>query len=119
MPVNQGDGVAMSFTKRVLFGEDPRDDLLRKERATQAQEAIAAYQYRIGTRRKNRFADSPRWDPAWASCLTEAAGELQIPYRSINSHIGFLSESDSNAVRIRAEEIHVKKVAEFRELMKR
>ncbi len=119
MPVNQGDGGAMSFAKRVLFGNNPRDDLLREERATQARAAVDAYQYRIGTRRKNRFADSPRWDPAWASCLTEAADELKIPYRSINSQIGFLSEGDSNAVRVRAEELHQKQVAEFRELMKR
>jgi hypothetical protein len=103
----------MRFSKRVLFGDDPQDDHLRPKLVEQARQVCDTYVHKIPTRRKNRFVTSPRWDPAWDSCLTKAVRDLTISYRHITSQICFLSETDREAVRTKAEELHTLAVEQW------
>ena len=101
----------MSFSKRILFDGDPRDDVFRRELAEKTARMLAPFVHKIGLNRRNRLGRTPHWDPAWSSCLTSAATELGKQHVIINSQVCFLTRSEADEVRARAEQLHKKRAA--------
>jgi hypothetical protein len=100
----------MSFSKRILFGNDPQDDDIRRELAEITTQKLIPYVHKIGLRRRNKLGQKPHWDPFWESCLISAAKELDKEYVLINSKICFLARTDAEEVKDRADELHKQRI---------
>ncbi len=92
----------MSIGKRMLFDSTP--EFVQQQRE-EARAAIDAHPHRIPTRRKNKVAHSPRWDPLWPAAISSAAKELSVRCIQVNVGMCFEQEVDRDRVRVRAEEL--------------
>jgi hypothetical protein len=102
----------MSYSKRILFGDDPADDPIRAQLQAQTEKFLEPFKFKVPTRRRNRSGGGPYWDAAWHSCVIAAATELNVRTVNINSQVCMRSQAEADAVRSRAEEIHAKKLDE-------
>ncbi|NPU11367.1 hypothetical protein HL666_11375 [Bradyrhizobium sp. 83002] len=96
----------MSYSKRVLFGDDPADDEARRVIAQSTANYLAPFTFKIPTRRKNRLKIGPYWDAAWSSMVAEAAKALNIESVQINDQRCFKSQNEADAVKALAEQNH-------------
>jgi hypothetical protein len=103
----------MSFSKRVLFGNDPADDHLRQRLAEITLDQLKDFQFKVPLRKRNRLPLGPYWDPFWRSCVYEVAAELRIEIVNINDQCCTKSQIDAAAIRRRAEVVHKAKVEAF------
>lgn len=101
----------MSFAKELLFGDDPRFDEERER--LRKQNATTIDQFSVRLRGKRKGVDG-RWSAEWHSSVVEAAEELGIKFKCVNSHFAFKTQSDQTAVAGRAETVWQEKVAEHR-----
>ena len=96
----------MSYSKRVLFGDDPADDDARRRIAESTANYLAPFTFKIPTRRKNRLKVGPYWDGTWCSIVAEAAKALNIESVQINDQRCFRSQEEADAVKALAEQNH-------------
>lgn len=102
----------MSFTKELLFGDDPQYDKDRERLREQAAATIG--QFPVPLRGKRRGADG-KWSPLWNPAVEEAAKELGIQYIRVNDRFAFKTPIDKTTVAERAEVLWQEKVTEHRE----
>lgn len=93
----------MSYSKRVLFGDDPADDAARIAIAASAARTIDEFRCKIPMRRKNRLSTAQRWDPVWPNSVTRAAKELGIDYIQVNDQICTRTREEAARVKEKAE----------------
>ena len=96
----------MSYSKRVLFGDDPADDEARRLIAQATENFLAPFILKIPTRRKNRLGIGPYWDGGWSSIVAEAAKTLNVESVQINDQRCFKAQEEADAVRVLAEQNH-------------
>ena len=108
----------MSLAKRILFGNDPGDDAIRRRISEAAGRRIAAFPFTIPTRRRNRLECGPYWDPWWRSSLAAAAEELGIETIRVNSKCCTRTRQEADVLQSRAEILHDEKVANWKRLLK-
>ncbi|QPB24342.1 hypothetical protein [Rhizobium sp. 007] len=101
----------MSFTKELLFGDNPRHDESRQQLHDLTSAKIAQFPERIRGKRKE--ADG-RWSPHWELSVRQAAEELGIQLILVNSRFAFRTTNDKKAVAGRAEIIWQEKIGEHR-----
>ena len=95
----------MSYSKRILFGNDPVDDPIRAQLQARTEALLKPFAFKISTRRKNP-APGPRWDPGWRWALHRAVGELGIETVNINDLVCALSKAEANSIKTRAETLY-------------
>lgn len=93
----------MSYSKRVLFGDDPADDAARRHIAETTAKYLEPFQFKVPTRRRNRRKVGPYWDGAWPSIVAAAAKNLNIDSVQINDQRCFKTQKDADAVKALAE----------------
>lgn len=96
----------MSYSKRLLFGDDPADDGARQRLAELTQQRLEPFKFKIPTRRKSRLQFGPYWDGAWRSIVADAAKMLKIDSVQINDQRCFKTQDDADAVKALAEQSH-------------
>ncbi|WP_037461923.1 hypothetical protein [Sinorhizobium fredii] len=101
----------MSFTKELLFGDDPRYDKDREQLCEQTAPKVKQFPFRIRGKRKE--ADG-KWSLHWDSAVKEAADQLGIHFIPVNSRFAFRTERDQKAVEERAETIWKQEVEAHR-----
>jgi hypothetical protein len=101
----------MSLAKRILFGDNPGHEEIRRLMTKAAGRRIAAFPFAIPTRRKNRLGRGPYWDPFWPSALSAAAAELGIETILVNSKLCTKPKEQADAILSRAEAIYEGKLA--------
>ena len=106
----------MSMSKRLL--SDPTPEFAQHQREA-AGRAIDAHPHRLPTRRKNKAAHSPRWDPLWPDAISSAAAELGVRCIQVNDGMCFQQEADRDRVRARAEELWQERHAHYAALLRR
>jgi hypothetical protein len=109
----------MSLAKRILFGDDPAHDGIRRRMSEAAGQHIAEFPFAIPTRRKNRLEGGHFWDPFWRSSLSAAAVELGIETILVNSKLCARTKQEADAIRNRAEAIHQQKIAVWKRRSRR
>lgn len=95
----------MSFSKRILFGDDPRDDTVRAQMQEQTRAFLEPFKFKIPTRRKNPLP-GPRWDLRWLSALQRAIAELKFETVNINDQVCTRSKDEAALIKARAEELY-------------
>jgi len=103
----------MSFSKRILFGNNPTDDHLRKRLADLTLGRLKHFQFKVSLRKRNRTGFGPHWDPFWRSSVHEAAAELKIETVNINDQACTKTQAEADAIKLRAELVHKAKVEAF------
>jgi hypothetical protein len=96
----------LSMSKRLLFGDNPADDVARQRLVEATQKFLEPFTFKISTRRRNRLAAGPYWDTAWGSTLRTAADDLDIKAVQINSQFCVRTQAEADAIRARAETLH-------------
>lgn len=103
----------MGLTKLIFIEKDPAYAEVRRQYADDAAEYVKTFTFRLPTKRRNRWTDSPRWDPFWQASLTAAAKALEVQPVFINSGMFFRTADDRDSVNARAEEIWRARTARF------
>ena len=101
---NKRDG-GMSYSKRILFGNDPADDSIRAQLQARTEALLKPFTFKIPTRRKNP-APGPHWDPRWRWAVHRAIGELAIETVNINDQVCAQSKAEANSIKARAETLY-------------
>jgi hypothetical protein len=104
----------VSFSKRILFGDDPADDPLRQRLADLMRDRLEHFQFKVPLRKRNRIGPGPHWDPFWRSSVQMATAELKIETVNINDQTCTKTKAEADAIKLRAETIHQAKVRAFR-----
>jgi hypothetical protein len=55
----------VSYSKRVLFGDDPADDAIRQQMAQRMEQWLEPFKFTVPTRRRNRRNVGLCWDSWW------------------------------------------------------
>jgi hypothetical protein len=99
----------MSLYKRIWIQRDADHAEFRETQMADVRAAIVASPHPAPQRRKNRLANSPRWDPLWPGCLRDAVTELGAAflrdYVPVNSRMMFRSAELRDRVMVKAEEL--------------
>jgi hypothetical protein len=95
----------MSYSKRILFGDDPTDDPIRAQLQEKTRAFLEPFTFKIPTRRKNPLP-GPRWDPRWRWALHRAVDELDIETVNINDQVCARSKADADLIRAKAEKLY-------------
>ena len=103
----------MSYSKRVLFGDDPADDAARAAIAVSISRTIDAFPCRIPAKRKNRLSSQPYWDPFWPNSIERAAKELCVECIRVNDQICIRTDEELTRVKERAETVWKQSHADF------
>lgn len=103
----------MSYSKRILFGDDPADDGVRQRLSETVSRRLEPFKFTIPTRRRNRLGAGPHWDRFWPWNLTAAAKELSIETVQINSKMCVRTQAECDAIRARAEVLHQASIKEY------
>ena len=100
----------MSWSKRILFGNDPADEAVRQHLANEMRDRLAPFTFKIPTRRRNRLKYWPYWDPCWRASVYRAAKELNFETVNINDQVCTKTQAEADAIRTLAEAIHKKEI---------
>jgi hypothetical protein len=100
----------MSMTKRILFGNDPRDDAVRERMRAETSNYLSGFPHRIAMNRRNPTG-ATHWDTSWRMSLEAAARELQLEVVRINGGMFTREEAQRDSLRSRAEAIWTSKRA--------
>jgi hypothetical protein len=103
----------MGLMKKILFGDDPAHDGIRKAWREAAADRIAEFPFPIQTKRRNRLGPGPYWDPFWPSSVATALKELSVEAITVNERYCVRSREKAREVHDRAEVIHKEKIAEW------
>jgi hypothetical protein len=112
-------GDAMSYSKRILFGDDSADDGVRRQIAESTEKYLAAFRFKIPTRRRNPLKAGPYWDGRWGSLMAEAARALNIESVQINEQRCFKTKEEADAAKALAEENYKVRLDEVRQMLER
>lgn len=105
----------MGLTKRIFVECDPAYADIRRQYADEATRYLKQFPFRIGTRRRNRMATKPHWDPIWRVSLQRAVKELGIEVAWVNDGVFLRTEGEAERLRVHAEAL----CAEFHARLKR
>ncbi len=103
----------MSYSKRVLFGDDPADDAIRQQLAQRMEQWLEPFKFTIPTRRRNRLNVGPYWDSSWPSVIASTAKELKIDFVRINDQLCFKTQAEADAVKALSEKRHWAEIENF------
>lgn len=95
----------MSYSKRILFGNDPADDAIRAQLQARTEALLKPFTFKIPTRRKNP-SPGPHWDPRWRWALHRAVGELGIETVNINDQVCARSKAEADSIKAKAEALY-------------
>jgi hypothetical protein len=95
----------VSYSKRVLFGNDPEDEPVRAKLQEQAEALLRSFTFKIPMRRENRLP-GPHWDSRWPLVLQCAVDELSIATIKVNDQLCARSEAEAKIIKKRAEELY-------------
>lgn len=107
-------GGHMSLTKRIWIDRDPAHEDVRRKYAEEAAAARSQFTFRLATRRRNRLASRPHWDPLWSASLDQAAKELKIDAVYVNDGMFFRTAEDRDAVELLAKSLWDQMAARFK-----
>jgi len=103
----------MGLMKKILFGDDPAHDPIRRSWREAASERVSAFPFPIQTKRKNRLGHRPYWDPFWPSAVSSALKELGIEAIVVNGKYCVATNEQACAIRNRAEAVHKQRIAQW------
>jgi hypothetical protein len=106
----------MSYSKRILFGDDPADAAVRAQLEDKTRAHLAAFTFKIPVRRKNPLP-GPYWDPRWRVALDRAVRELAVRVVNINDQVCASSQADANAIKAKAEVLYQVDLSEARSII--
>lgn len=93
----------MSFTKRLLFGNDPAMDGERAKLRAEFDTYRRQFPHRIAGRRRAPKGHPRYWHPLWPACLSVSARELGIDTLNINSGVFVRTTEDRDRLIAAAE----------------
>lgn len=108
------EGGYMSLTKRIWIDRDPAYEDVRRKYAEEAATARSQFTFRLATRRRNKLASRPHWDPLWSASLGQVAKELKIDAVNVNGGMFFRTAEDRDAVELLAQKLWAEMDARFR-----
>jgi hypothetical protein len=103
----------MSYSKRILFGDDGADDGIRQQISQRTRLQLEAFKFKIPRRRRNRLNVGPYWDSWWPSIIESAAKELKIEAVRVNDQLCFKTQVEADTVEALSEKRHRTQIENF------
>jgi hypothetical protein len=103
----------MSYSKRILFGDNPADDGIRQQIVQRMEQWLEPFKFTIPMRRRNRLNVGPHWDSWWPSIIASTAKELKIDFVRINDQLCFKTQAEAEEVRVLSEKRHRAEIEKF------
>jgi hypothetical protein len=96
----------MSLSKRILFGNDPRDQAARDRMRSATSDYLREFPYRLPMKRK--ASSGPRyWDNFWPLSVSMAVRELGYDVIQVNGGLFAREREHIEAIKTRAEAIRL------------